>query len=174
MDDSSTTTVKVNLNENPHSKRVSCFFFVSLSLYYICFSSECLKNRFSWPINFHLYQLDHCPHTHTDSQSFQRMYLVRVMERYPARFVWCRVACLGLLSQDGTSVFPLPQQRKSVDKTHLLFCHSRMVTDSFGREVRQTQRAAQGHVISPHTMFLCPLQANYTMWHFQEQLLWIT
>lgn len=34
----------------------------------------------------------------------------------------------------------------------------------FGWEVRQTQHVAQGHVISPHTMFLCPLWAGQLLW----------
>ena len=93
------------------------------------------------------------------------MYLVGVGERYPVR--WCRVTCLGFLSQDGKygkAVFPLLQQRKSLDRTHLLFCPPGRSLIRFGGEVGQTQHVAQCHVISPNTVFLCSVWAHRSCW----------
>lgn len=72
-------------------------------------------------------------HTHKLTEFPLRMYLVEVRERYPVRCVRCGVTCPRLLLQDGKyaeAVFPLPQQRKSLNRTHLLFCPSRTVTDT--------------------------------------------
>lgn len=116
---------------------------------------------FSWQIDFLSYQMDRCPHAHKVS-----MEDVSVRSQsWDTLCVWCRVTCLGLLSQDrkyGKAVFPLPQQRKSLDRTYVLFCTSR------------TQHVAEGHVISLHNMFLWPFMSLSHSVVFQDRLLWIT
>lgn len=83
--------------------------------------------------------------------------MVGVKQRYSIRCVLCLVPYIGLLLQDDKYVkaeFPLTQQKKSQDGTHLLFCIFRTVTDTVFcwmlDKLANTHRSNN----TPHTMFL--------------------
>lgn len=102
-----------------------------------------------------------------------RMYLVGVRGRDTLSDV-CRVTCLGLLSQDGKPVFPLPQQRKSLDRPHLLFCPFRTVTDMLrvGSQTNTTCSTRPCDIPSYHVSV--PFMGQLHNVVFQEPLLWIS
>lgn len=113
----------------------------------------------------------------SDSQFPLRMYLVGVGERYPVRCAWCHVTCFRLLSQDGKygkAPFPLPQQRKSLDRTHLLFCPSRTVTDTLwvGSQTHTMCSTRPCDIPSYHVPV--PFMGHLHNVMFEQQLLCIT